>query len=727
MDKMTVDFLEPAKAGFENSDKTKCWMSSLVQAIYACKPLLIKILKTQCQNNVVIELKRALTLLKDSKEEVIFADEVAVFYTSVCNITRTREGDIGEITSFLTELNKIYFRCGLGNSFFDYYSGLVGFGVSPINSDILASSEDITFPYIPANISPGENLSIFIKRNEPEIVAHMSRNPGFITICVDIVFDPLYPTLPGKPERTKVDRQISIGLFQFEICAIILGTGGHFYTITNDGRYDDEIVIKDPTIMERYIENGFDYNPDKPRDVNGHLFFFERIRGQPGAAAAALPPAHPPFYLSPQQYPPQPGVVSPYVAPARLFVPPPPLPYGWELATNPDGKQFYIGPNGRTSLYPPPLEPPPQQPPPQQPPPAYPAYPPPLEPPPQQPPPQQPPPAYPAYPPPAHPPPAQLYFPPPPPLPPRRQIYELGYSEDLVNRALAETNNSEIHASNLLAEWEEAENKRQQQQQQRQQQPQQQRQREPQQQRQQQQQQQQQQPTSRTEQTPTTPEDPRLNGLRSQVASMLLPAPWMPDDKATHCCQKGCGSDQGKGPTKFRFFDKSHCRDCGKIICSKCCTGDETDKKCHGCRASPILNKIAVSMRAPNLDPRFKPYQQNVEILSSEFDFINRDDITILLHSTLLLNNGNQEAALATVRHSLQFIKDMSPQQMEVELQKKRTEGGYSRKSKLRKMSRRKSKLQKMSRRKSKLQKMSRRKSKLRKMSRRKSKTFKKK
>lgn len=262
---MDSSFDGPAQVGFQNING-KCWVSSLVQAIYACKPLLRKVLTVQCPNALVTQLKIALQLLSKRKPVVtesggaILVEEVRLLYNEVFDATKThRESNLGEATNFLKELNIIYNGCGFDNSFFNYYK--------------------FVYPFILIE-GKKNDINVLIQEQQADILNRLTVNPEFI------IFGCFYGV-------THITRQISIGPYRFQICAIIIGTGGHFYTITNDGRYDDSKVNKDPHIMERYIRDGFDFNSEKPRQANGHLFFFERIGG---AASPGLPPPPPPSF-----------------------------------------------------------------------------------------------------------------------------------------------------------------------------------------------------------------------------------------------------------------------------------------------------------------------------------------------------------------------------------------------------------------------------------------------
>jgi hypothetical protein len=265
-------FYIPVRVGFENIGG-KCWVSSLVQAIYACKPLLRKILNVECNNLMVKELKRALHILMERNSGKIHVDEIINFYTEVYKATKTNiASHLGEVTKFLQALNTIFNNCGFDNdknNFFNYF--------------------DIGYPFIlmeqQSKVIPID-MQKFIQANLHVILTHMSQNPNFIIFC----------SFYGL---TRIERVISIRGRNYEICAIIISTGGHFYTITNEGRLNDSRIEPGNEFMNHYITYGFD-NMDG-RQLNGHLFFFQYvppleergIRNPPPPVEEELPP--PPY------------------------------------------------------------------------------------------------------------------------------------------------------------------------------------------------------------------------------------------------------------------------------------------------------------------------------------------------------------------------------------------------------------------------------------------------
>ena len=116
----------------------------------------------------------------------------------------------------------------------------------------------------------------------------------------------------------------------------------------------------------------------------------------------------------------------------------------------------------------------------------------------------------------------------------------------------------------------------------------------------------------------------------------------------------------------------------------------------------------------------------NVNRLRLAFPFVNNPRIIVLLRdslerqreerATVASREEAQNEAYNRVNDILTRVSALSIEELTRIIEEARRpqqrRGGYSRKSKLQKMSRKKSKLQKMSRKKSKLQKMYRRKSK---------------
>ena len=78
--------------------------------------------------------------------------------------------------------------------------------------------------------------------------------------------------------------------------------------------------------------------------------------------------------------------------------------------------------------------------------------------------------------------------------------------------------------------------------------------------------------------------DARLDsGIALSMANTMRPpaARWLPDDEATNCCSPECRS-------RFGLLNrKHHCRQCGNIFCSSCCTVKDGNRKCHNCFRMP--------------------------------------------------------------------------------------------------------------------------------------------
>jgi hypothetical protein len=130
----------------------------------------------------------------------------------------------------------------------------------------------------------------------------------------------------------------------------------------------------------------------------------------------------------------------------------------------------------------------------------------------------------------------------------------------------------------------------------------------------------------------------------------------------------------------------------------------------------------------------------NVNTLRLAFPFVDNPKIIVLLRDSLerqregrpdVSPEQQQQEAYNRVNDILTRVSELTIEQLRRIIDDARRpqqrRGGYSRKSKLQKMSRKKSKLQKITRRKSKLQKITRRKSKTLKNNHKKIQNFKKK
>jgi hypothetical protein len=237
-----------------------CWLNSLLQAIYACKPLLQKILSFNCNNPLFLELRQILINL-DKRDGAIL--NIRTFYYSICHTFGKQVGALNDPSELLMDLYT-YFRENCGMSF-----------------DFFNINQHPPFPYINLVSESDECLQNAINRRL-ELFVNLKQDAQFIIIC----------TIGFLQEQTGVRNTlpyngiIIINSKKFRICAITIKHPIHWYTITKDGRFDDTIITEDKDIMNNFIRLGYDWGHDNYN--NGNLYFFERV--DDSFETGALPP-----------------------------------------------------------------------------------------------------------------------------------------------------------------------------------------------------------------------------------------------------------------------------------------------------------------------------------------------------------------------------------------------------------------------------------------------------
>jgi hypothetical protein len=250
-----------------------CWINSLLQAIYACKPLLQKILSFNCDHPLFNELKKTLRLLDNRDGSILELRELRNLIRTIF-VRTTLVGDTGDPLELLMDLHQFFIEnCGMQYDFFNLWN------VSP-SSDT----------HIAVLSNHGECLQNVIEKNQ-ELCLNLKQDARFIIIRTTLIMeDSVINTLlyninvgqNGVRNTLPHNGIITINSIKFKISAIVIRAPRHWYTITTYGRFDDTTITEDENIMNNFIEFGVD------NSFNGYLYFFERV--DDSFETGALPP-----------------------------------------------------------------------------------------------------------------------------------------------------------------------------------------------------------------------------------------------------------------------------------------------------------------------------------------------------------------------------------------------------------------------------------------------------
>ena len=230
-----------------------CWINSLLQAIYACKPLLQKILSFNCDHPLFNELKKALRLLDNRDGSILELRELRNLIRTIF-VRIKLVGDTGDPLELLMDLHQFFIEnCGMQYDFFNLWN------VSP-SSDT----------HIAVLSNHGECLQNVITKNQ-EICLNLKQDARFIIIRTTLIMDSVDTGQDGVRNTLPHNGIITINSIKFKISAIIIRAPRHWYTITTYGRFDDNTITEDENIMNNFIEFGVD------NSFNGYLYFFERV------------------------------------------------------------------------------------------------------------------------------------------------------------------------------------------------------------------------------------------------------------------------------------------------------------------------------------------------------------------------------------------------------------------------------------------------------------------
>jgi hypothetical protein len=273
-----VPNMKPGFVGIKNCGYS-CFMNSVFQSVIKCKPLLRKLMEIklkpegrrshECSNEIIDAFYRVIYLLNREKGTIniqFFLDAIEPFFS------RMDDPSLFLDTIFTNLLNCGYLSIrNLKNQFLGFHWDLKKPEISS-NKDLMALIEHSTKSCLTIATLPGQHLQEAIATVEQNIF--LSDQQNFIVIHPD------NDRAEGISSRLPQDGVISIRQHRFRVSSVIIRVGtGHYYTITWDGRYDDDNVEEDPQFMINLLANGFDIQIKKGvvRHNNGCFYFFERI------------------------------------------------------------------------------------------------------------------------------------------------------------------------------------------------------------------------------------------------------------------------------------------------------------------------------------------------------------------------------------------------------------------------------------------------------------------
>jgi hypothetical protein len=156
----------------------------------------------------------------------------------------------GDPTDFLSGLYNVLSACGMP---------ITIFGVN---------TNDFNTPYVFVPNNPN-----WLDRDyEDEIIEQIAHDAECIIIVPNKynLRDPSKISLPPHGN-------IKICSNSYSVCAVIIASNGHYYTITKQGRYNDVNVTIDAQIMQHFLTHNYDVGDGGNARNGGHVYFFEKI------------------------------------------------------------------------------------------------------------------------------------------------------------------------------------------------------------------------------------------------------------------------------------------------------------------------------------------------------------------------------------------------------------------------------------------------------------------
>jgi hypothetical protein len=319
---------QPATAGFSNVNSLMCWVNSLLQAIYACKPLLKKILENPCRNPLFNILKEALIkLIHPTSQEQLPNVGINIqglyveIFVNFHSFDQTKNNDPVEL---LDKLNEFFHGvCKIPYDFFGTTPSVMIERRKIIDSLIVMGIDKHTIKYAISKGHTSVNTILdFIKGSLPNPLPQVDEYADcdykmpyisfarYSLVTSDIELD-LYSLLTDETYRLKnhvemkgiikqgsdyfiavrhpqtnikytlPSDEVTVNGRQYQLVSVVVysgdvnsAKGGHYYTITKEGRLNDRVITHDPRIMQNFITNGYESYIDEQRRNPGIMYFF---------------------------------------------------------------------------------------------------------------------------------------------------------------------------------------------------------------------------------------------------------------------------------------------------------------------------------------------------------------------------------------------------------------------------------------------------------------------
>jgi hypothetical protein len=279
---------KPGFAGLINCGHT-CFMNSIFQSIINCNPLREKIMKIKTE-------KKSSTKNSECKHEIMEN------FFRVIHMLITQTGSL-DISFFMESIRPYFPRIDDPSVFLDFiYENLVNCGYLSKKSkeeELEGLKFDNSNSRVQRNdaiqsiIAVGIKSCLTIPAQNGNLLQNLIYDFAELIILPDkqefIILHPDNGRPDGVATRLPPSGIININQHRFKVCSIIVRVGqGHYYTVTWNGRYDDDTVEESSQFMVNLLKNGYDTQTEPmERNNNGCFYFFEKIEEERHSGRAA--------------------------------------------------------------------------------------------------------------------------------------------------------------------------------------------------------------------------------------------------------------------------------------------------------------------------------------------------------------------------------------------------------------------------------------------------------